>query len=346
MIASRSCLSRVAAICAAPVLLGPALTSFAHAAQPYEGKQVTIVVGNPAGGGYDAYARLLARHIGRHLPGNPVIIVQNMPGAGSLTAAQHLANVAPRDGTVIGSIVPAALFQPLIEDKAKFRYAPGEFEYIGSADSGTRLCLTTKTSGIQTIDDARKSKVVVASTAPQSSATEYATFMNALAGTKFEVVMGYKGPAELLLAMERGEAMGVCALDSATIGTIRPDWIEGGKVNILVQAGLKPNPAIKAPSIWEYIKGDNRAVAELIVGQQEFGRPFLAPPKTPADKVALLRRAFIASMEDPQLQAEVKKMKIGLNYKSGEEVSAIIKKMYDASPDLIARTKRALQPSP
>ena len=335
---SRAVLSSsvVASLCAANV---------ASAAPAYfEGKQISVVVGNPAGSGYDAYARLLTRHMGKHLPGNPTFIVQNMPGAGSITAAQYLANVAPKDGTVIGTLVPGAIFEPLIEGQAKFRYAPGKFEYIGTADSGTRLCFTSAASGIKTVEDASKAKVIVASTAPQSSATDYALFMNALAGTKFEIVMGYKGPADLLLAMERGEAAGICALDSATIASIRPDWIQTGKINLLVQAGLDVNPDIKAPPIWDYIKGDNRAVAELIVGQQEYGRPFMAPPGTPAGAVKILRKAFMDTMKDPELLAEADKMKIGVRAKSGEEIAAIITKMYESSPELIERTRKVLRP--
>lgn len=315
------------------------------AAQPYyEGKQITVVVGNPAGSGYDAYARLLTRHMGKYLPGNPNFIVQNMPGAGSITAAQYLANIAPKDGTVFGILVPGALFEPLIDEPSKFRYAPGKFEFIGTADSGTRLCFTTKESGIRTIEDARKAKVIVASTAPQSSATDYANFMNALAGTKFEIVMGYKGPADLLLAMERGEAAGVCALDSATIAAIRPDWLESDRINLLVQAGLEENKAIKAPTLWNFITGDNRAVAELIVGQQEYGRPFMAPPGTPAEPMRLLRSAFMSAMKDPELVAEADKMKLGVNAKSGEDIAAVIRKMYASSPDLIEKTRKVLRP--
>ena len=322
-----------------------AVTAFAAEPVPfYQGKQITVIVGNPAGGGYDVYARLLARHMPKYLPGQPAFIVQNMPGAGSINAAQHLANVAAKDGTAIGVLVPGAIFDPLIEGQAKFRYDPGKFEYIGSADSGTRICFTHRRSGIQSIDDARKTKVVVASTAPQSSATDYALFMNALADTKFEVVLGYKGPADLLLAMERGEAAGVCALDSATVASIRPDWLEDGTINLLVQAGLQPTPDIKAPSLWTYISGANRPVAELIVSQQEFGRPFMAPPGIPAEPLKLLREAFDSALKDPELIAEAGKMKLGLTPKTGEEVAAIVKKLYGATPDLVERARKILRP--
>ena len=310
----------------------------------YQGKQITVVVGNPAGGGYDVYARLLARHMPKHLPGSPGFIVQNLPGAGSINAAQHLANVSAKDGTAIDVLVPGAIFDPLIEGQAKFRYDPGKFEYIGSADSGTRICFTSRQSGVQTLEDARKGKVLVASTAPQSSATDYALFMNALADTKFEVVLGYKGPAELLLAMERGEVAGVCALDSATVASIRPEWLEDGKINLLVQAGLQPTSEIKAPSMWNFITGENRRVAELIVSQQEFGRPFMAPPGISAEPLKLLRDAFNAALKDPELIAEATRMKLGLAPKTGEEVSAIIKRLYAATPDLVERARRILRP--
>ncbi len=329
------------------ILIAAMGTLVAHAAELapfYQGKQITVTVGNPAGGGYDVYARLLGRHMPKYLPGQPSIVIQNMPGAGSINAAQHLANVAPRDGTAFGVLVPGAIFDPLIEGQAKFRYDPGKFEYIGSADSGTRVCFTSLQSGIQTIEDARKTKVLVASTAPQSSAIDYALFMNALAETKFEVILGYKGPADLILAMERGEVAGVCALDSATVASIRPDWLEGEKINLLVQAGLQPSSEIKSPSIWKYIKGSNRPVAELIVSQQEFGRPFMAPPGIPAYPLKLLREAFNSALKDPDLLAEANKMKLGVAPKTGEEVASIVRKLYGAPPDLVERARRILRP--
>ncbi|MDP2358743.1 MAG: tripartite tricarboxylate transporter substrate-binding protein [Beijerinckiaceae bacterium] len=310
----------------------------------YKGRQITIIVGNPAGSGFDAYARLLARHMGRHIPGQPTFVVQNMPGAGSVTAAQYLMNVAPRDGTTIGIVVPGAIFDPLIDGEAKFRYSPHRFLYLGSADSGTRVCFTSKQSGVRTLADARERKVVVASTAPQSAATDYALMMNALAGTKFEVVMGYKGPADLILATERGEAQGVCALDSGTIATIKPDWLATNAFNLLVQAGLKSSADVPAPSMWEFIKGSNREVAELIVSQQEFSRPFIAPPDTPRQQAEMLRSAFADTMKDVELASEAKKMRIGINFKNGEEITEIVRKLYSSSPDLITRARQILRP--
>lgn len=322
------------------VMAGPE----AKAQEFYKGKQITIIVGNPAGSGFDAYARLLARHMGKHIPGQPSFVVQNMPGAGSVTAAQYLMNIAPRDGTTIGIVVPGAIFDPLIEGETKFQYSPHRFIYIGSADSGTRICFTSKQSGVKTIADARQTRVVVASTAPQSSATDYALMMNALAGTRFDVVMGYKGPADLILATERGEAQGVCALDSGTIATIKPDWHSGDAFHLLAQVGLKPAPEIPAPSIWDFVTGPDRAVAELIVSQQEFSRPFIAPPETPRPQIDILRSAFISTMKDIDLIAEATKMRIGVNAKDGEEITEIVRKLYSSPPELVARVKQILRP--
>ncbi|MDB5594976.1 MAG: efflux transporter protein [Hyphomicrobiales bacterium] len=316
----------------------------AQAAGFYEGKQITLIVGGDAGSAYDAYSRLLSRHMGRHIEGNPSFIIQNMPGAGSIIAAQYLSNIATKDGTVFAMLFPGSLVEPLTGEAAKYHYSPVNFDYIGTADSGTRLCLTMASSGVRTIEDARSRKVVMAGTAPGSSTTDYAWFMNDLAGTKFEVIAGYKGPGDVLLAMERGEAAGVCALDSATVASLRPDWIATGKVNVLVQAGLEVNPNFKAPPLWDFIKGDNRAVAELIVSQQVFGRPFLAPPGTAAEPLRILRAAFMAAMKDPALLEEAKRLKLDVNPKSGEEIAALVKEMYSASPAVMKRLKKALRP--
>ena len=316
----------------------------ASAADFYQGKQINVVVGVDAGSGYDAYARLLTRHMGKYIPGHPNFVVQNMPGAGSITAAQYLANVAAKDGTAFGTVSPGALAEPMTGEASKYRYQPTKFEYLGTMDSGTRLCFSMADSGIRSIDDVKQRKVVTAATAAGSSTTDYAWFMNALAGTKFEVVSGYKGPGDVFLALERGEATTVCSLDSATVNSLRPDWISSGKVTVLMQAGLEPSPRFKAPSVWNYIKPEDKPVVELIVGQQFFGRPFLAPPGTPPQAMQILRKAFMQAVQDPALIAEAEKMKLDIHPKSGEQVAALINKMYSAPPDIIERMKKALRP--
>jgi tripartite-type tricarboxylate transporter receptor subunit TctC len=328
----------------AAVALVMGVTTSAWASDYYQGKQITVIVGVDAGSGYDIYARLLTRHMGKHIPGNPNFVVQNMPGAGSVTASQYLANIAAKDGTAIGSVFPGALVEPMTGEASKYRYQPTKFEYLGTMDSGTRLCFSLTDSGIRSIEDLRQRKAITAGTAAGSSTTDYAWFMNALAGTKFEVVTGYKGPGDVFLALERGEATAVCSLDSATINSLRPDWISTGRITLLMQAGLEPSPRIKAPSVWNFIKPEDKPVVELIVGQQFFGRPFLAPPGTPPQAVQILRKAFMDTLQDKALLAEAEKMKLDINPKSGEEVAALINKMYASPPDIIERMKKAVRP--
>ncbi len=328
----------------AAIALCLASGAMAQTSPYFENKAITVIVGNDAGSGYDAYARLLTRHMGKHIPGNPNFVVRNMPGAGSIVAAQHVFNVAPKDGTLIATLFPGALVEPLTGDPAKYRYDPTKFEYIGTADSGTRLCFTMASSPVKTFEDARKQKVVIAGTAAGSSTTDYSWFLNALAGTKFEVVTGYKGPGDLFLALERGEAAGVCSLDSGTLMTMRPDWISSGRINVIVQAGLETNARFKAPPMQDFMSGENREVAELIVSQQVFGRPFLAPPGTASEPRDILRSAFMAAMKDEALLAEATKMKLDINPKGGAEIGALVAKIYSSPPALIEKMKKALRP--
>lgn len=336
--------SRVAAKAIALLAFGYSLSGPVLAAGFYEGKQISIIVGSDSGSAYDAYSRLLARHMGKYIEGNPTFLVQNMPGAGSIIAAQYIANIAPKDGMVIAMLFPGTLMEPLTGDPAKYRYSPVDLSYIGTADSGTRLCITMASSGVRTMADARSRKVVMAGTAPGSSTVDYAWFMNELTGTKFEVVSGYKGPGDVLLAMERGEAAGVCALDSATVNTMRPDWISTGKIHVLVQHALEANPRFEAPSLFDFTKPQDREVAELMVSQQVFGRPFVAPPGIAAEPLRILRKAFMAAMQDPALLEDARKLKLDINPKGGEEIAGLVKKMYGAPAPVLARLKKAIRP--
>jgi tripartite-type tricarboxylate transporter receptor subunit TctC len=314
----------------------------------YAGKTVTLVVANPAGSGYDAYGRTLARHMVKHIPGRPTIIVQNMPGAGSIKATDFTANVAPKDGTLFTLAMPGAMIEPLTGDPKKFRYDPTRLAYIGTMDSGTRMCMTTPSSKVRSMADARKEKSIMAATAAGSSAYDYPNFLNALAGTKFSVVTGYPGPGDMFLAADRGEADGVCGIDISTYATLRPTWLSGEKKgNPLVQLGLEVNPratALGFPPVWDFIKAEDRPLVELIVSQQVFQRPFIAPPGTPEAQVKVLRTAFMAALKDPELLDDAKKANLELNPKSGEEVEALVKKIYAAPKELIERMAKVIRP--
>jgi tripartite-type tricarboxylate transporter receptor subunit TctC len=311
----------------------------------YQGKTVTVVVGTDAGGGFDIYGRAVARHIQKHLPGQPNVIVQNMPGAGSMKAAEYLYGIAPKDGTVIAIVFPAALTEPLIAAPGKLRYDPTKFGYLGTADSATWLCITSGKSKIKTFEDAQKIPSTMAGVAAGSSTVDYVNMFNALADTKFKLVSGYKSTAEVVLAIDRGEADGVCGYDVSSLKAQKPDWFGTPLANLIVQAGLEPSEEMTkmgVPSIWKYVTGENRKVAELIVSQQVFGRPFMAPPGVPERELNLLRTAFMATMADPEFLADTERVKLAVNPKSGDEVSGLIQKVYAAPKEVIERMKQAL----
>ena len=314
----------------------------------YAGKTVTVIVANTAGSGYDAYGRITARHMQKYIPGKPTMVVQNMPGAGSIKAVEYTTAIAPKDGTAFTLAMPGALIEPLTGDPNKFRYDPTKIAYIGTADSGTRMCMTKQSSAIKSFADAQKSKTIMAATAAGSSAYDYPHFMNALAGAKFTVTTGYPGPGDMFLAAERGESDGVCGLEYSTYTTLRPGWLEGpGKGNPLVQAGLEPNAKatrLGFPWLFDFVKAEDKPVVELIVSQQVFQRPFLAAPGTPAAQLKILRTAFMAAMKDPELLEDARKSSIEINPKSGEEVEALVAKIYGSPKDLIDRMAKAIRP--
>ena len=312
----------------------------------FEGKTVSIVVGTEAGGGYDIYGRAVARHIGRFLPGKPTVIVQNMPGAGSAKAAEFLYALAPKEGTTIGLIFPGIIVEPLLQP-GKFRFDPTKFEYLGSADSGTRLCITHRSSKIKTFDDALKQPSNFGGSAFGSSTTDYAQLLINLAGAKFRIVNGYKSSIDTVLAAERGEVDGLCGYDSSSFRAQKPDWFNTPESHMILQAALEPFPELTklgVPHIWQYVTGENRKIAEVILAQQEFHRPFLAPPGVPADRLALLRSAFMATMNDADFLADATKMKLTIAAKDAKTVTELVLQMYASPPDLVAKVNKALKP--
>jgi len=308
-----------------------------------QGKLVTLIVGNTAGSGYDTYGRLIARYMSKHLPERPNIVTQNLPGAGSVKAAEYLYSIAPKDGTVFGLIMPGALVDPLATDPKKYRYEASKFEYIGTADSGTRVCFTSARSGVKTIEDAQTKTVSVAST-PRADFTH---MLNALAKTRFRIVSGYPGPNDIMLALERGEGDAICGLDFTAVNSLRPGLLGSDKVNILVQIGPEPKPflsAIGVPEVWKYVSAEDRPVVELMIGEQVLQRPFLAPPGTPAARVDALRAAFDSALKDPELLDVAMKANLEINPKSGAQVAAQIKRMYSAPKELIERMAKVSRP--
>lgn len=320
-----------------------AVGTAAQAADFYKDKNIELVVGSSPGGGYDVYARLIARHIDRYIPGKPTIITQNMPGGGSGKAATYIYEVAPKDGTVIGGLFPGAIIGPLLDTRVKVHYDPTKLVYLGSADSGTRVCATMSTSPIKTFTDAQKTKTIVGASAAGGSTRDYAVLLNKLAGAKFEVVAGYKGSADILLAVERDEVNGLCGFDWTSFKTQKPDWIRDRKINVLVQVGPEPEPELTkmgVPEIWKFLKNeDDRKVVELIVAQQVFGRPYVVPPGTPKDRVEILRNAFTAVLKDKKLLAESDKSRLSITPASGRKVQDLVTKLYASPKSVVQRAK-------
>jgi tripartite-type tricarboxylate transporter receptor subunit TctC len=319
-----------------------------QAADYYAGKTIELVVGGDAGGGYDIYARALARHITHHIPGTPNVIVKNMPGAGSTRAGIYISSVAPKDGTSIGAMMPGAIIGPLLDDKPNLQFDPTKVGYVGTADSGVRVCATFQNSKIKTFADAQKTKTIVGASAAGGATRDYAYLHNKTAGTKFEVVSGYQGTVDIALAMERGEVDGICGWDWSSLKSQKSDWVREKKVNVLVQVSLAPlaeMTALGIPHIWEFVPNtDDRRVAELVISQQVFQRSYILPPGTPAEATETLRKAFDATMADPQFLTDAEKMKVSITPLGGAEVQDLIKKLYATPKDFVERAKTVIKP--
>jgi tripartite-type tricarboxylate transporter receptor subunit TctC len=329
------------------IVLAFATAGPAPAADYFAGKTIEFVAGSDVGGGYDIYTRAIARHIARHIPGSPAIVVKNMPGAGSARAAQYISAVAPKDGTSIGAVFPGVVMGPLLDERAERMFDPTKFTFIGTADSGTRVCATFQNSATKTFADALRQKTRMGSSALGASTRDYVVFKKKTAGASFDLVMGYKGTADILLAMERGEVDGLCGWDWSSVKSQRSEWLRDGKLNLLVQVGLEPDAELtrrNVPSLWSFIKSDDdRKAIELIVSQQQFQRPYIAPPGVPAEQAGTLRAAFDATMKDAQFLEDAAKTRIDINALSGAKVQELVEKIYATPKGVVDRAKELLK---
>ena len=317
------------------------------AAAFYAGKKVDFIIGSAAGGGYGIYGALLSRHIGRHIPGEPQVIARLLEGAGSLTAANQIYARLPADGTAFGAVFTGAIVEPLIGDAAKARYDSRRFSYIGSANRETSICFARKDAGFNTWDDVLAKKLIIGGAGWASSIRQFPAVLNKVLGTKFEIVAGYPGSKEAVQAFEKGEVQGVCGIQLSSFMPTNGDWITSGFVKIFGQIGAPPGDpmlnALGVPNIWSAVKNDDdRKVLELIFNQSEFGRPYIAPPGVPADRLKALRGAFDATMKDEAFLAEAAKIKLPIQPMTGDEFAKIVEKLYEVPAPLVARAKAAL----
>ncbi|HWE74273.1 MAG TPA: tripartite tricarboxylate transporter substrate-binding protein [Stellaceae bacterium] len=312
----------------------------------YKGRTVTVYIASGPGGGYDAYGRILAQYIVKHLPGHPQDIAENMTGAGGRTVANFLYNKAPKDGTAIGILqAPIIMDRLLYGEKAQgVLYDPLKFSWIGSLDQFTPIAVIMNTLGVKTLDQAKGKEIKFGSSGGDVSERLYANILNTMLGTKFVAVPGYSGSSEIALAMDRGEIPAFVGWYWAGMKRTKPEWLEKNLITVLVQFGIAPNPEIKAPFILDLLKSaDDKQVVRTAIAQLAMARPFTAPPGVPADRVAALRAAFDATVKDPEFLADAKKQQLDITPYSGAQIDALMKDIYATPPELVARVRQAME---
>jgi len=306
----------------------------------YKGRQISIIVASTPGGGYDNYARLVGRHMGRHVPGNPTFAISNMSGAGGNLAAGHLFSLPIKDGTAMALVLPGTITAGLYLNKEKLRHDPQKFVFLGSVNSEVDLCWGRSDSGVTAFGDMMARELVVGASADGGATREQPAMLNALLGTKFRIVSGYPGTREILMAIEKGEVSGVCGLSFSAMVLQQPQWIENGFIRMLSQNHLEGMPFANSrgvPKAIEFAKStETRAVMELVYSQQAFGRPFVMAPGNPPGRVQILDRAFQATMSDPEFLADAARVKLDINPVFGESLRVIAERIY-ATPDEVVR---------
>jgi tripartite-type tricarboxylate transporter receptor subunit TctC len=303
----------------------------------YAGKTVNMIIGFGPGGGYDLWARILARHIGKHLPGNPNVLPQNLDGAGSYRAANYIYAVAPKDGTVMGLIARDAALGPLTGAPGA-QFDATKMSWLGTPTTETNVCIAYKTAQVKTAQDLLTKQLIVGDTGPGTGTHSYPKALTELLGMKFKIVGGYPSSSDVFLAMERGEVEGICeSLDS--VSGKRADWIKDKTVNILFQGGAEPSPDLKGiPFVVDLAKNDqDKKAIEFLYAGQGIGRPFVAPPGLPPERLKMMRDAFNATMKDPEFIAEVKLRKLDLEPETGEHLEALIQKIYATPKPIVEK---------
>jgi len=303
----------------------------------YKGKQVALLIASGAGGGYDAYARTLARYMPKYIPGNPVIVPKNLPGAGGLIAANTLYNNTAPDGLTFAALTNGAGMDPLFGENAG-RFDAQKFNWLGSIGKLENICVTWQNSPITRIEQAKTREVTVSASGATGNSAIMPKIVNRFLGTKFKVIGGYTEGSGVTLALERGEVDGVCGMSYSTLKTMRPDWFRDHKLRVILQIGLQKLKALpNVPSAIDLVSDpDSKKVLQLILIRQEMGRPFALPPGVPADRIAIMRKAFDATMKDPGFVAEAAKLQLEIDPLSGDEIAALLKTAYSAPKPIVA----------
>jgi tripartite-type tricarboxylate transporter receptor subunit TctC len=311
----------------------------------YRNKNVELFIGYSVGGGYDIYGRLVARHLGRFLPGNPTIVPRNMEGAGSVRLTNWLYTAAARDGSVIGTISRGVPFDPIL-GRPGSQFEAVKFSWIGSANDEVSLCMAMASSGVTSFEGLKEKEIVVGAAGSGSDDDQFPRVINAVLGTKMRVISGYPGGNDIGLALERGEVQGRCGWSWSSLKSTHMHWLKDKKINLLAQLGLSKHADLpNVPSILDFAKTpEDTAILRLIFARQGLGRPFVGPPGIPADRLAALRKAFDTAMKDPDFLADAEKGKMEVNPLTGAQVDALVAQVYrEVSPD-IAKKVAAMLP--
>jgi tripartite-type tricarboxylate transporter receptor subunit TctC len=318
-----------AVLAIASIALAAPIASAQSPADFYKGRNVDVYIGYSVGGAYDLYARVIARHLGKHIPGNPTIVPKNMEGAGSLRLANWIYNVGPKDGTALATIGRGTAFDPLLGSKgAQFR--ADRFTWIGSANNEVSVCVAWKGSGVTRFEDVLTKELIVGGTGQAADTDQFPRILNGVLGAKFKIVSGYPGGNDVTLAMERGEVKGRCGWSWSSVVATHKRWIDDKSITVLVQLSLNKHPDLPdVPLIMDFAKGeDQQQMFKLIFARQVMGRPYLAPPGVPADRADALRKAFMDTMRDPEFLAEAEKSQLEITPVAGPEVEKLVNDLY------------------
>ncbi len=328
-----------------------ALAAFAPAqasaqADFYKGRSIDLIISTGVGGGLDSNARVVARHLGKHISGEPTIVPKNMPGAGHIRAANFVFNQAPKDGTVIGTFIPIFVMSQLLERSKSIQFDPAKFNWLASTASSNSTVYVWHTAGVATIEDAKRREVLMGGTGVGSYTVIYPTVMNSVLGTRFKVVTGYQSTAEIGLAMERGEIQGRAGNNFNSLKAENGEWLKSGKIKLLAQVGLERDGEFtNVPLLLDLAKGEeDRQILKFFSTDVVIGRPFVTSPGVPAERVAQLRRAFDEMMKDPAYLADAEKAGLDVAPVAGAKIQSVVAELMATPAGIVAKAKQAMDP--